>query len=101
MARNVVTDWKDSYLDQIEFETVDLFGYKFKLLKNERISDTIKNRGIYETAQTRLIPSLLNVEGVSFDIGANIGYYTMWLSRLGMNRGTVHAFEPNPLPHAI
>ncbi|MBC7887142.1 MAG: FkbM family methyltransferase [Ferruginibacter sp.] len=31
-----------------------------------------------------------------FDIGANMGFYTIWMSRF-ISTGTIHSFEPDPL----
>jgi FkbM family methyltransferase len=99
--REVLSTWDSSILDRIETRTIDLFGYRFKLLAHEHISRKIEEKGIYEAAQTRLLPTFLTVGGDALDVGANIGYYTMWLARMSLGRGSVHAFEPNPLPFAI
>jgi FkbM family methyltransferase len=39
---------------------------------------------------------LLPLDGVVADVGGNIGYYTMWLSRVAVPSGKVYTFEPNP-----
>lgn len=38
---------------------------------------------------------LLRKDGVAADVGANIGYYSMWLSRLALAKGRVYSFEPS------
>lgn len=99
--RPTVSEWDDRILDRLETEEVDIFGYKLTLLKHERISAKIKEKGIYEAAMTRLLPTMLNVGGNFLDVGANLGYYSLWLARLGLGRSTVHAFEPNPMTYRI
>jgi FkbM family methyltransferase len=41
---------------------------------------------------------LLPKDSVAADIGGNIGYYTMWLSRVAVTLGRVYTFEPSPDP---
>jgi FkbM family methyltransferase len=50
--------------------------------------------GAYETAAVQLFKSLVNPGDRVFDIGANIGFHTMWLSKLVGAAGEVLAFEP-------
>jgi len=50
--------------------------------------------GAYETAAVQLFKSLVNPGDRVFDIGANIGFHTMWLSKLVGSTGRVLAFEP-------
>jgi len=40
--------------------------------------------------------ALLSKDSIVADVGANIGYYTIWLSTAAASRGHVYAFEPNP-----
>ena len=42
-----------------------------------------------------LIRNLLNPDDVVFDIGANIGSYTIWMSKFIGSNGTIHSFEPD------
>lgn len=39
---------------------------------------------------------LLGKDGVVCDVGANIGFYTLWFSKLLQGRGRIYAFEPVP-----
>ena len=39
---------------------------------------------------------LLPKNSVVADVGGNIGYYTMWLSRVAVASGQVYTFEPSP-----
>lgn len=43
-----------------------------------------------------IIKKFLHNGGVGFDIGANVGLYTVWMSTLVGADGKVFAFEPNP-----
>jgi FkbM family methyltransferase len=38
-------------------------------------------------------------DSIVFDVGANIGIYTLWLSQYVGNRGRMIAFEPDPQNH--
>jgi FkbM family methyltransferase len=50
----------------------------------------------YEAGTTRLMRRLLAKKRCVFDIGANVGYYTLMAGALLAGRGEVHAFEPAP-----
>ena len=52
--------------------------------------------GIYEQHIAAVLQSRLRKRGVFFDIGANVGYYTLFASTLIGNSGKVVAFEPEP-----
>ena len=48
----------------------------------------------YEPAETRFIKSVLKIDDVFIDIGANVGWYTMLASTIIGENGKIHAFEP-------
>ena len=50
----------------------------------------------YERATVRLFWELLRFKSCVFDVGANIGYYTLLAASALKGRGEVHAFEPCP-----
>lgn len=50
--------------------------------------------GVVEPESTRVVERLVATDDVVLDIGANIGYFTLLLSRLVGERGRVLAFEP-------
>lgn len=50
----------------------------------------------YERATVRLFCELLRSKRCVFDVGANIGYYTLLGASALQGRGEVHAFEPCP-----
>lgn len=42
-----------------------------------------------------LIKDILKEDDIVFDIGANIGFYTIWMSKFIGNAGRIHSFEPD------
>jgi FkbM family methyltransferase len=52
--------------------------------------------GSYELGKRSLFVKMIPPGGVCFDLGANVGYYTLLLSVLAGPRGRVFAFEPLP-----
>lgn len=67
------------FLDPGDFEHADLFWM-----------------GVKDQAELRHLERLVGPTGVFLDIGANLGYYSLELSRRLGPRATMHAFEPNP-----
>ncbi len=52
--------------------------------------------GWYEKPCIEFVAPLIRPGMVAFDVGANVGYYTLLLSRRVGPQGRVIAFEPNP-----
>jgi FkbM family methyltransferase len=52
--------------------------------------------GIYEASKSRAFAASIESGDVVFDIGANVGYYTLIAARRAGRAGKVHAFEPLP-----
>ena len=52
--------------------------------------------GLQEVEQSRCLTNLLHAGQVFFDVGANVGFYTLLGSRLVRGTGRVIAFEPMP-----
>lgn len=50
---------------------------------------------------TKLLPRVLGLGDVLFDIGANVGFYSCFAAPLCGRSGAIHAFEANPhlIPH--
>ena len=55
--------------------------------------------GFFEKEEGRLLCALLPTGGVMFDVGANIGYYSLGAALRVGPTGQVHAFEPTPSVH--
>lgn len=60
------------------------------------ISDSIRRTGKWEPFETSVIARLLAADVDFYDIGANIGWYSVIAGKRLGSRGTVHAFEPVP-----
>jgi FkbM family methyltransferase len=60
------------------------------------ISDSIRKTGSWEPFETQVLARLLQADVEFFDIGANIGWYSLMAGRRLESRGVVHAFEPVP-----
>ncbi len=56
----------------------------------------LRTKGEFEPLQTKLFLDSLKPGMVVFDIGANVGYYTLLASKLVGTKGKVYAFEPDP-----
>ena len=69
-------------------------GFTWILDVNDRLQKRILEAGIHERAETEVLPQFVPEGGVALDIGANIGYYTLLLSKMVGPRGHVHALEP-------
>jgi FkbM family methyltransferase len=60
----------------------------------KKATEVHDNLAPHEKAERTLLKKLVKPGMVAFDVGANIGDYSIVLSRLVGNSGTVHAFEP-------
>jgi FkbM family methyltransferase len=52
--------------------------------------------GVYESAKQQDFAKIVKPGDVVFDLGANVGFYTLLASRLVGKAGRVFAFEPSP-----
>jgi FkbM family methyltransferase len=75
----------------------ELDGAKLMLRDKTDLWGYIQNN-IYEPQETNLLKKIIKPTDICIDIGANIGYYTILLSKLGK---WVHAFEPEPSNYKI
>src|SRR5215831_8820539 len=81
------------------FIRIRLFGgIKIRLLNPIEFhqSTLLFGKEVYEPEVTRALFSILKPGMIFFDIGANLGYYTLFASKLVGSEGEVHAFEPAP-----
>ena len=72
------------------------FGDLFWLSKDETawVDKCIKESSIFEEYSTNFIKKIIQNGNIALDIGANIGYYSIMLSRLVGDTGRVLCFEP-------
>jgi FkbM family methyltransferase len=83
-----------------------LQSYKAKVCGGSLYVD-LRNNGTHSflTEETSLreehevMKRVVRVGDVAYDIGANAGVFTVWLSSLVGKRGRVFSFEPNPAHH--
>ena len=69
-------------------------GLKWNLNLSEVIDSAIYFYGYFEHHSTKVVYNVVKKNMVVFDIGANIGYYTLLCSSLVGENGKVYAFEP-------
>lgn len=70
-------------------------GFKLYIHEGKDIlSDSLLISKEYEPVETKVIKDIVKEEDVVVDAGANIGYYTILLSKIVGARGKVYAFEP-------
>src|SRR5688572_22813961 len=60
------------------------------------ISSQLLSHGSREPEQKFIIESMVKPGMVAFDLGANLGYYTIMMARLVGDSGRVYAVEPFP-----
>jgi FkbM family methyltransferase len=71
-------------------------GLKLYLNLRSSIGRTLLMKDSYEKGTTKLFRDLIEEGMVILDIGANIGYYSLFAAKLVGEKGTVFAFEPAP-----
>jgi FkbM family methyltransferase len=72
-------------------------GVEYWLDPTRWIDRNIIETGVFEPRSTEVVEELVSPGDVVLDVGANIGYFTLLLSRLVGERGRVIAFEPTRL----
>lgn len=77
---------------------LDIQGFKIKIGKETRFLPLI---GYYEPSVTSLIKKEVKKGMQVFDLGANIGWFTLFLSKQVGNTGHVYSFEPDPYYYKI
>lgn len=74
-----------------------LTSWDFALRLNSR-DDSVSKQiffNNFEQDTCKFIERVIKGDEIIFDIGANIGFYTLLFSRLVVRAGSVHAFEPS------
>lgn len=64
--------------------------------KDAGVGMFLRTKGVFEPLQTHLFLRTLKKGNIVFDVGANVGYYTILASKAVGRKGVVYAFEPDP-----
>lgn len=75
-------------------------SFQMLVRTDEEVGRRIYFHAKYEEQETGFIRQSIRRTDICFDIGANLGYYTLLLASLA-REGTVHAFEPVPLNYHL
>lgn len=78
---------------------ITYFGQTIYLDVNDSLKLSLY--GIYEPVETKLAMEHIKPGDVVFDLGANIGYFTLIFSKAVGDKGKVFAFEPDPVSFAL
>ena len=93
--------WYYNYLNRWIVKNPDA-EVPFKITDNLKMILTVKDwlqknlfiHGYYELAETEFWKNITNNKLVVFDIGANIGYFSLLASKRISSEGKIYAFEP-------
>jgi len=72
----------------------EIDGVRYRLDLGEKIDSEIYFRGAYEPVATMAVKRIVRPGMTVFDVGANIGYFSLLFARLVGGSGSVIAFEP-------
>ncbi len=75
-------------------------GIKMRVLAGDNIGRDVLAFGQYEELDTNFIRGIVKSNWVCFDVGANIGYWSLLLAGL-CTEGEIHSFEPSPVPFSV
>lgn len=70
------------------------FGKLVHTTTDRCIGRSLREYGEWAPGETRLLSQLIRPGDIILDIGANIGFHTLFFSRMTGPAGRVHAFEP-------
>ena len=79
-----------------DYLSLHLDGFAVKVRPASHVGWHLFCFGNYETSLRTLMREHVTEGAICLEIGANIGWHTLLLSRLVGSTGAVHAFEPNP-----
>ncbi len=102
IARWIRVQWSSvtTPRDRLHLRHTVLEGRHLVVPANEDVGRQIVYRREYEPDETRFFQRTLRETDICFDVGANVGYYTVLMGGIA-RRGRVHAFEPEPLARAV
>lgn len=70
-------------------------GLQFKFWINSHQSYWLYKNYYLDTVEFKFIDSIIRPNDIIFDIGANIGIYSLWFSKCINNNGKIYSFEPD------
>jgi FkbM family methyltransferase len=73
---------------------VEAVNGRFMVFENDALGITLERDGDFEPHFRQIVGNLLKPGDVCIDLGANLGYHTVGMSKLVGPRGTVIALEP-------
>ncbi|MCS7224405.1 MAG: FkbM family methyltransferase [Armatimonadetes bacterium] len=83
--------------NQCLLHTTTLLGYDLLVDSNDAgIGKELRRYGVHEPALISVLPLFVHEGDTVLDIGANIGYYAVFLSRLIGENGVIVCVEPHP-----
>lgn len=77
-------------------DAVKVLDFTMNVTLDDIIGRIIYLNGIFERHNTAAIRKIISPGDIIFDVGANIGYYTLLFSSLAGESGSIFAFEPVP-----
>jgi len=76
-------------------KVVEIFGFQFLL--DEKDSLGLSSQNSFEPETFSALNKIITPGMCSIDVGANIGYFTVFMSKWSKKQGKVYAIEPNAL----
>lgn len=70
------------------------YGDRYWLNSTGYVDECIINSGLFEPLSTQVVKRLVSPGDIVLDVGANIGYYSVILSKIVGDHGRVICFEP-------
>lgn len=87
--------WKFIRLLQLKNISYKLWGNRYIHLNYDSLQSMwIMYNYIVDWEEFNLISKIVKPSDTVFDVGANIGFYTIWMSKF-VKTGTIHCFEPD------
>jgi FkbM family methyltransferase len=88
--------WKLFKLFRLKNFKVKVWGNRFLYIDYDSFQSMwIMYNWIVDWEEFHLIENYLTNEDIVFDIGTNMGFYTIWMSKFCNVNGKIHCFEPD------